>query len=95
MIVKRSGGYHVVSEKGKNLGGPYKSRKKAKKRLAQIEAFKHMNKGDNMSDKDVKYVILEKGAMGKEERKRAGKRRSKERKAEKKEDIKVYGESLD
>jgi|GEM_PF-4884450 len=48
-----------------------------------------------MGKSDVKYVIVEKGVMGKEERKRAGKRRSKERKAEKKEDIKVYGESLD
>ena len=45
MIVKRSDGYYVTSEKGKNLGGPYKSRSKAKERLAQVEAFKHMNKG--------------------------------------------------
>lgn len=42
MIVKRTGGYHVVSESGKNLGGPYKSKSAAAKRLAQVEMFKHM-----------------------------------------------------
>jgi len=31
----------VVSRSGKNLGGPYKSKKKAKKRLRQVEYFKH------------------------------------------------------
>ena len=46
MIVKRSGGYYVVSEKKtggkrKNLGGPYKSRAHAVKRLRQVEYFKH------------------------------------------------------
>jgi hypothetical protein len=41
MIRKVKGGYQVVSEKGKNLGGPYKSFKAAKKRLAQVEYFKH------------------------------------------------------
>ena len=41
MIVKRKGGYHVVSEKGKNLGGPYKTRDAAKQRLQQVEYFKH------------------------------------------------------
>ncbi len=41
MIVKRHRGYFVVSESGKNLGGPYKSRAKAKARLAQVEYFKH------------------------------------------------------
>jgi hypothetical protein len=44
MIKKVSGGYQVVSKKGKNLGGPYKSRKEAEKRLRQVEFFKH-NKG--------------------------------------------------
>lgn len=43
-IVKREDGYHVVSESGgKNLGGPYKSRGEAEKRLAQVEYFKHTN----------------------------------------------------
>lgn len=41
MIKKVSGGYKVVSEKGKNLGGPYKSKKEAEKRLKQVEYFKH------------------------------------------------------
>jgi hypothetical protein len=42
MIVKRKDGYHVISEKtGKNLGGPYKTRAEAAKRLKQVEYFKH------------------------------------------------------
>lgn len=44
MIRKVSGGYKVVSERGKNLGGPYASKGKAKKRLAQVEYFKHGGK---------------------------------------------------
>ncbi|MGH9709494.1 MAG: hypothetical protein ACRD37_02985 [Candidatus Acidiferrales bacterium] len=44
MIKKVKGGYKVVSEKGKNLGGPYKSKEEAEKRLRQVEYFKH-NKG--------------------------------------------------
>jgi hypothetical protein len=44
MIKKTEGGYQVVSRKGKNLGGPYKSKKEAEKRLKQVEYFKH-NKG--------------------------------------------------
>ncbi len=35
------GSYHVKSEEGKNLGGPYKSREQAKNRLEQVEYFKH------------------------------------------------------
>ncbi len=45
VIVKRPDGYHVVSESGKNLGGPYKSMAEAKKRLQQVEVFKHMKAG--------------------------------------------------
>ena len=41
MIVKVEGGYKVVSTKGKNLGGPYKTMEEAKKRLRQVEFFKH------------------------------------------------------
>ena len=41
MIVKKKDGYHVLSEKKKNLGGPYKTRKEAEKRLSQVEYFKH------------------------------------------------------
>jgi hypothetical protein len=44
MIRKTSGGYKVVSHSGKNLGGPYKSKAKAKRRLAQVEYFKHKRK---------------------------------------------------
>jgi hypothetical protein len=41
MIKKAAGGYRVLSEKGKNLGGPYKTKKEAEKRLKQVEYFKH------------------------------------------------------
>ena len=42
MIKKVKGGYEVVSEKGnKNLGGPYKTKGEAAKRLRQVEFFKH------------------------------------------------------
>jgi hypothetical protein len=44
MIIKTRKGYVVKSEKGKNLGGPYRSRKLAEKRLRQIEFFKHRKK---------------------------------------------------
>jgi hypothetical protein len=41
MIKKVKAGYKVMSEKGKNLGGPYKSKAAAQKRLRQVEFFKH------------------------------------------------------
>ena len=41
MIRKTKSGYKVLSTKGKNLGGPYKSLAEAKKRLRQVEFFKH------------------------------------------------------
>ena len=41
MIVKSKGGYSVKSEKGKSLGGPYKTKAAAAKRLRQVEYFKH------------------------------------------------------
>ena len=44
MIKKVKEGYKVLSEKEKNLGGPYKTREEAEKRLRQVEFFKH-NKG--------------------------------------------------
>ena len=43
MIRKTADGYQVVSSKGKNLGGPYKTIDEAKKRLRQVEFFKHRN----------------------------------------------------
>jgi hypothetical protein len=45
VIKKVKGGYQVVSEKtGKNLGGPYKTKEEAKKRLRQVEFFKHQSR---------------------------------------------------
>jgi hypothetical protein len=41
MIRKTTDGYQVVSSKGKNLGGPYKTLEEAKRRLRQVEFFKH------------------------------------------------------
>jgi len=41
MIKKVEEGYQVLSEKGKNLGGPYKTLEEAKKRLREVEFFKH------------------------------------------------------
>jgi len=40
MIKKVKSGYRVVSSKGKNLRGPYKTLEEAKKRLRQVEFFK-------------------------------------------------------
>jgi hypothetical protein len=45
VIKKGSDGYTVRSEKGKNLGGPYKTKKEAEKRLKQVEFFKHKKGG--------------------------------------------------
>ncbi len=45
MIVKKKDGYHVLSKKThRNLGGPYKTREEALKRLRQVEYFKHLGK---------------------------------------------------
>ena len=41
MIKKTKGGYQVVSSKSRNLGRPYKTLEAAKKRLRQVEFFKH------------------------------------------------------
>ena len=41
MIRKVREGYQVLSSKGKNLGGPYRTLGEAKKRLRQVEFFKH------------------------------------------------------
>jgi len=42
VIRKTKDGYVVLSEKGKKLGGPYKTKAEAEKRLQQVEMFKHM-----------------------------------------------------
>jgi hypothetical protein len=45
MIVKRKKGYFVLSKKTRrNLGGPYKSKIEALKRLREVEFFKHLGK---------------------------------------------------
>lgn len=44
MIRKTNKGYKVVSKEGKNLGGPYETEEAAKKRLAQVEYWKHLKK---------------------------------------------------
>jgi hypothetical protein len=41
VIKKIDGKWYVKSEKGKNLGGPYNTEEEAKKRLKQVEYFKH------------------------------------------------------
>lgn len=41
MIVKVREGYRVLSSKGRNLGGPYRTLEEAKRRLRQVEFFKH------------------------------------------------------
>jgi hypothetical protein len=41
VIVKHGTGYQVKSEGGKNLSKPGLSKAKAKKRLRQVEFFKH------------------------------------------------------
>ena len=45
MIRKSGGGYQVESESGKNLSKPGLSKAAAKKRLAQVEYFKHATAG--------------------------------------------------
>ena len=44
MITRTAKGYVVKSEKGRNLGGPYKTRQEAANRLRQVEYFKHKKK---------------------------------------------------
>jgi hypothetical protein len=41
MIKKAKEGSEVLSEKGKSLGGPYKTKAEAEKRLRQVEHFEH------------------------------------------------------
>lgn len=46
MIVQKKDKYYVLSEKTRrNLGGPYKTKEEAKKRLRQVEYFKHIKNG--------------------------------------------------
>jgi len=45
VVVKRKDGWHVLSEKDKNLGGPYKTKKEAVERLKQVEFYKNKSEG--------------------------------------------------
>jgi hypothetical protein len=45
MIKKVKYGYQVLSSKGRNLGGPYRTLAEAQKRLRQVEFFKHRSQG--------------------------------------------------
>jgi hypothetical protein len=48
VVIKKKDGWYVISEKtNKNLGGPYKTRKEAVKRLQQIEFWKHKGEETN------------------------------------------------
>lgn len=49
MIVKKSDGYYVMSQAGKKLGGPYKSKSEANKRLNQVEFFKKHKHGGKVN----------------------------------------------
>lgn len=48
MIVRRDGGYEVVSQSGKNLGGPYQNEGDAARRLEQVDYFKHKSGGPRL-----------------------------------------------
>jgi hypothetical protein len=45
MIVQVKGGFKVLSSKGRDLGGPYKTKAEALKRLRQVEFFKRQHQG--------------------------------------------------
>ena len=53
-IVSGSNGFRVISEKGKNLGGPYKNKTEAVKRLRQVEYFKQKSGGSSVENE---YII--------------------------------------
>lgn len=59
-MVHKSDGWHVLAESGKHLGGPYKTKEAARKRLQQVEMFKHMKSslGDSMNFEVGDLAIL-------------------------------------
>jgi hypothetical protein len=60
MVIQREDGWHVVSEKGKNLGGPYKTRPEAVHRLQQVEYFKRKGKtAENMETIGLLYDAVQ------------------------------------
>ena len=53
MIVKHEDGYYILSENTeKNLGGPYKTKAEAEKRLRQVEFFKHKK-----ASKSIEFLL--------------------------------------
>jgi hypothetical protein len=60
MITRENGKYVILSHDGKKrLSKPFSSENDAKKRLRQIEYFKHLNnKGKNYSKKFGKLISL-------------------------------------
>jgi hypothetical protein len=50
-MIKTTQGHIVLSESGKPLSKPNLSEAQAKKRLAQVEAFKHMKAKGHVSKK--------------------------------------------
>ena len=67
-IVKQKDGWHVISEKtGKNLGGPYKTKKEAVARLKQVEYYKHAGELEESSlEKIIELKKLE--VLGKQDK---------------------------
>lgn len=58
MIVKTTKGYQVRSEDGsKNLSADNLTKEQAQKRLAEVEAFKHMKKGLSIVIEDHSYAL--------------------------------------
>lgn len=58
-IVKKSDGYYVTSEDGKkNLGGPYDTEDKAKKRLQQVHYFKNKKNEDYLKTDEDKLSVM-------------------------------------
>ena len=59
MIIKNDDGYYVFAEKSrKRLGGPYKTKEEAQKRLDQVEYFKEKRKNNskmNIHNKSKKF----------------------------------------
>jgi uncharacterized C2H2 Zn-finger protein len=56
-VVHQKDGWHVLSEKGKNLGGPYKTKGEAVKRLRAVEYFKS-HKGSLVKGTDGKVYKI-------------------------------------
>jgi|TARA_R110000824_G_scaffold2197_7_gene10308 hypothetical protein len=48
MIVKKSDGYYVMSQAGKKLSGPYKTKSEANKQLNQVEFLKKHEHGGKL-----------------------------------------------